>query len=503
MRTPSSDIHQLIHSLSKEEQKRVTIHLKELGRIGEKYLQLFKAIKKQETYKERALKQKFQGNVFSNLKKRLYNLVLETLTQLHQDTDVHHKVLTGLQRFQVLYKRELYDQAYQELIKVKELSDTYELLYYKQIVYDRMLELEHRVYQFRSHTRTSLEEWMSEIKENKEQVANLTDYFLLQAELYCCFYKNRFTEKEALQVKQIMEKPLFESEERAKSIYAKALYFNMKMIYYNSTNENSKALTCSLEVLRLYEENFKKGHPNLSYIILICNVLGNAIYESDALVVEELFMKIEASKTEIIDKDIYQLMVLEFKMSWYRELGDIVRATALEKEWSNWLLASNLDLSIIYFYFAVIAFLRERYDEAIQFLDYPLDNKRNTKFKDLQNLGRLFLLVIYFEQEEFSLMEKMTRSLYRSLEMEAKSYTLEWTILKYFKRLLNAEPGMNTIIFKELEEELYLTKKVATRDQGLVLNIFHLMKWVTYKANEKNTSESFYQVVFKNTSSLF
>lgn len=497
MRTPSSDIHQLIHSLSKEEQKRVTIHLKELGRIGEKYFQLFKAIRKQETYKERVLKQKFQGNLFSNLKKRLYNLILETLTQLHQDADVHHKVLTGLQRFQVLYKRELHDQAYQELIKVKELSDTYELLYYKQIVYDRMLELEHRVYQFRAHTEASLEAWLSEIKENKEQVANLTDYFLLQAELYCCFYKKRFTEKEAEQVNQIMEKPLFESEERAKSIYAKALYFNMKMIYYNSINANSKALSCSLEVLRLYEENFKKGHPNLSYIILICNVLGNAIYESEASVVEELFMKIERSKNEIIDKDIYQLMVLEFKMSWYRELGDIARATVLKEAWEAWLVASNLDLSIIHFYFAVIAFLEEDYKEAIRFLAYPLDHKRNTKFKDLQYLGRFFLLVIYFEQEEFSLMEKMIRSLYRNLETEAGSYELEWTILKYFKRLLNAEPGTSTLIFKELQEQLNLFEKTATRDQGLVLNIFHLNKWVKYKAEQRNGAKSFYQVVFK------
>jgi len=104
-------------------------------------------------------------------------------------------------------------------------------------------------------------------------------------------------------------------------------------------------------------------------------------------------------------------------MQWCCEIPDVEKGMQLIRESKEWLvkLENKRNLGITYFNFSIIAFLNKDYEQALQFLAYPLDQRKNTKYQFLWHFGGIFKVIIYFECNNFSLLESTIRAVYRRL----------------------------------------------------------------------------------------
>src|SRR5574337_840229 len=130
MKSPSSDLFELIHSLSKGEKiffkKYASMYL---PNITNKYMQLFEAIEKQSEYNEKEIVRQNHdlayGNQLSVTKNYLYNQVLDSIAV--QYDSIHAALRNQLHHVEFLFDKGLYNQSLKALKKAKNFAQEHEL----------------------------------------------------------------------------------------------------------------------------------------------------------------------------------------------------------------------------------------------------------------------------------------------------------------------------------------------------------------------------------------
>ena len=130
MKSPSSELFDLVHSLSKGEKiffrKYASMYL---PNATNKYIQLFEAIEKQNEYDEKEIIQENKdlayGNQLSVTKNYLYNQLLDSIAV--QYDSVHANLRNQLHHVEFLFDKGLYDQSLKALKKAKQFAQEHEL----------------------------------------------------------------------------------------------------------------------------------------------------------------------------------------------------------------------------------------------------------------------------------------------------------------------------------------------------------------------------------------
>ncbi|BDS14307.1 hypothetical protein [Aureispira anguillae] len=490
MRKTSSDIHQVIQKLSKEEKRKVTIHIKALGKKGMEHLRLFKAIAKQEAYNEEALKKSFRRMSLSVEKRRLYDLIMETLVQFHKTADIQQELLTGLQHFQLLFKKELYEQARSEIFRLKKLAEQHELLHFIQLINAQVIKLENTVFLFANYTDDSFDNFTNNLKQHKNQLSNLMDYRLLKIQLDHSFRKMVIAPEYAEKIEQIMENPLLQSIDNAKSKAAKLCFYDMHLFYNFLKTDYPKSLYYSLKSLSLFEQHFKIICPPEKYMNYLQNAVTTATFLRKANLISELFQKIEQNNLLIkYRRTAFKLKTLEMKANWYILLGDVKGGMQLIEDHIDWLSQLPTETNSIYYCFASICYMAQDYEQALTFIEIILDKDKNKQHIKLKHIASLFKLYIYFDLDNSSLLESWQRSIYRKFYPDKGNHRVELIIINAFKHLLNASPKEQITVFKNLQETLIDFHKTATANELRIIKLSSIMMWLESKLSGKTIPE--------------
>ena len=131
-KTPSIKLFHLIKSLTGSEKRYFKLFVRDTGGKTSKYIQLFEAIEKQETFDDEALRalvyptEAIQSRKYSELKAYLYELILKSLQSYDEKTSVEYRLQHILSSIKVLFKRALFEDCKELLTKGTKLAKKYE-----------------------------------------------------------------------------------------------------------------------------------------------------------------------------------------------------------------------------------------------------------------------------------------------------------------------------------------------------------------------------------------
>lgn len=485
MRKTSTDLHQLIRSLTKEEKRKITIRIQELGKKGIDHLRFFKMIAQQEIYNEVPLKKLFRGSALSSEKKRLYQLIMEALVEFHNDSEIYHQLLTGLQQFHILYDKGLYEQAKSKIYKLKEFAQKHESLYCLQLINEQIVRLEHKVYFFTDFTDESVQSFVNEIKLQQNQTNNLCHYTLLKSQMHFFFRKKKVSKHCIDQIEDIMSHDLLKSIDKANSITGKLHFLQIHLIYNFLRADYKKSLTYSVLALELFEKHLKAIRKPEEYMVYLQNALTSALFNKNYSLVTELFQKIGQNNSMIqTDGDTHKILTIEMQANWFIAIGNIEDGLELIAKNIKWIEESKQETSFVYQSFAVISYLAKNYNDALQFLDIILD--KENKLTKPKHIALLLKLYVYFDTQELSLLESHLRSIYRKFYLNKEDYKIELMIVNGFKRLMQSNKRDVLSIMQKLHQDITHFQKRTTKEENRLIQNSGILFWLDRKIKHQS-----------------
>lgn len=258
--TSRNDIHELIHSLTKAEQRYVKLHAG--FQQGEKaYMRLFDAIAAQPIYDESALKRTWQDEKFvrnfSMAKQYLYEHIIDALKNYGAYKDAESELTDMIEEFKILESKGLHRQAERVLNKARRYAEENDA--FLRLYYITTREYVNAVYSSDDLSGVRLE---TIIKRRNHILRQIENYSLISDALFRFRLLQRQqlyprTESEIQKIHEIIAPLLCFDEEDLLSRTAQGMYSIAIGEYYNALGEPDISLNRMEQFLRF--EIPKKG----------------------------------------------------------------------------------------------------------------------------------------------------------------------------------------------------------------------------------------------------
>jgi Tetratricopeptide repeat len=446
MRTASDELFQLIQSLSKQEKRYFKLYAARHV-IGEqnKYLLLFDAIDKQKVYDEKAIKQKFSNEAFTNqlhvIKNYLYSLIMKALRNFHSGNfdDKFHDLLRDAQ---ILYDKGLHKQSSKVLNKARKLAEDHEQFL-------QLLEIQKWQHTLihQNNDVSKLEKYVNEdVKiefELLEKYNNLLKFQLLNDRIFTHYWKVGIVRnpKEKMEMAKLFEDELYKEESNAASFEARFFYYNALFSYYFCISDLDNAYT-TVNQLVLLIESIDPGIKR--YVSKYISSLNNLYAVQKELNLTEESLTTLKKIREVKVGSLTQKVEL-FMRSYMLELDLYISTGQFEKAKEN--LPEVIELFrkykkmidkqsklAFYYNFSYIYFGANDFDEALTWNNLLLNDSDISMREDIHCFGRILNLIIHYELGNDQLLEYIAKSTYRYLYKRKRLFKVETEILNFIKK---------------------------------------------------------------------
>jgi hypothetical protein len=482
--TPKTDLHQLIHSLTKSEKRYFTLFAKRHVIAGEnKYIQLFNEIEKQKTYNEYKIKQLLNNEkTYANLsveKGYLKELILKSLKHFHEKNFIDSILYDRLIQIEILYEKGLFEMGYELINKSIKLAEEYE----KFLIHTQLLNWKIN-YAIKLNTFESI---FPDSNTASKKISLFLESLTYKQGFHELFLMANKAE-EAKKSKQIKEtiaklKPLAMVEE-PKSNLGAYYYFATLSFIAVLENDTKNMILYFEKGIDLFKKNllFCKEEPNLylnsanNYIfsLILGDELNKAETEIDVLqkTTNALELTIQQKARTFINVSDNRLLILSKQNKW-----DIANEATKEIEKDLLLYDKYLDLprkTYLYFSFTSIHFFSKNFKPANKFLNKIFKSKDDKETDpSLIALAMIIQLIIMIETQELLLFKNKLATIRKHI----KQYEVfEWLWL--FCDFISIHEKNK--IDKELKNKLIAE---STDDIALkrLLGYFDLIKWLEGK----------------------
>lgn len=504
-KTPSNKLFKLVKSLSGTEKRyfKVFVNSRQ-GNRESKYLLLFDAIEDQEIFDDEVLKklvygdQKVQTRKYSELKSYLYDLILKTLQGYDEKTSIDFRIKSYLQSIRVLYKRSHYQECIELLDKVKKLAYRYES--FLSIV--EMLNWEKRVAYALENIEfldSELERIDGEEKYCLEQIRNLSIYRNILYKLIISRRKDAVlrSENKVDNLNKIMQHPMLEAVENARSHRAKVLYYRIYSNYsysilrYEDFYRYSKQMADLMEAEpHLLQEDTSAYIFGMTNLMLSCGLLNK---HEELKVYLAKFKKIKANTLDDEFRIFKHYNNFFFRMCI--TTGDFGAGVAALKEHlreAKKFDRQSFERGSFYFQYCYIYFGIGDYGRALEYLNNWLSLPKSVEREDLQSLARILNLVIHYEMNNTVLLEYLVRSTYRFLKKRNRVFEFEKRVLAFIQQTNKIhEQKVLKKAFQDLKEDI--EKLSGVPSERIMLQYFDFISWI----DSKIANQSFAELVKK------
>ena len=411
----SEQLFFLIKSLTKAERRYFTLFC---GAENKVYRQLFEAIRNQDHYDEKAIREQFRDEAFTrqltSAKYYLKNLLLKALRNYHSKLSADAEIKDLLRNTEILYHKGLYQSCRVELRRARNLAEKHEKL----------------------ATLFEIGEWERRITallqpRQRDALRAVVDGQAAKARemaTYAEAWQHNLSPNDFKPYPVAAGQPL--------QTFTMQLLFQYQKQFF--TGNTAGAANFLLKIIRRYEGNPHRlrEDPGL-YLNVLNNLIAFLLFEKKT---EEALQVIARVKTFIasfrhpsipLEKTLFRTLNIELEM--YRDLQDFQRAETLMKEIEQARPKQAMPLTYqlsFWFQFANIYFLQKKYDQAIPWINQLLNHPRRDAREDLVTHAQWLNLMIHFEMKNYFVLRYFVEGLRRYLKKRKK-------ILPYEKRLLN------------------------------------------------------------------
>ena len=466
MKTASSDLFNLIHSLSSRERayfKRFAGMHKQSS--DSNYLKVFEAIYEQEEFDEKALKEQFKNDklsrYFPRVKKYLYDKILESMRLFHADDSMSIQLKLQIISARFLYSKQLFKQAMKKAQQIKKEAEEAE--YWAE-------------YLAASEIETSIIARMGSNGVEYEQLVELKKGGLSALQKYTEAYEQYYLKRQmthllgrnAISDHKEMER-IFQSVKSAKNLQGvsgQVMRLNILGLYSEHRLKDYPQATIYYdEVISLME-----SHPNVLlkssdlYLFFIGRLLELTIYQFSFDSYQIYLQKI---KSTLLDNELLWhrqkkfRFVVEADYYYYSllclfELSKHEQTLPLFNEFTDNLQSKLYDIHPAYqlrfpCLSMLIYFFRGEFEEALnqanKALDIPID------FHPMKENVRLWLLFIQWELENYDLLEHQIRNTVRYWKKQDLYNDFKRFLVEKLQKLMKStcEKAIWSVICEKLE----------------------------------------------------
>lgn len=487
----SDSLFILIKSLSKSEKRY--FRLQPMAEDGQHRL-LFDAMEKLAEYDEEKLLKILKGSpitdALSIAKNRLYHTLLKSLASFHHKATARAEVMRLLQSIEVLYMRELFDQAdklVNSALKIARKNEfsalQLELNEWKERILESLNLTAEERYDLLSSNYSEMKEVISSIQ-NEKEIA------FIKWSWFAGYYTNgrpRLSEEHSRNEELLAE--LNKIEPISKE--AKIKLTQLKGALLLNIGNAKESLSSIVELISLLKDCEIKGNENG---IILKNALANAAVISAQLNknkdVESYLQELVACYTDSANRTLVHSTTLTV----YLLQKNSERAYAYIQENKDSILAHNEEFEMraahVLFQGAVICFIQQEFKESERFLQRFLQSTPANELLHLQCIAQVFNLIIQIELNNERYIPYALRNVQRFLITRNKAFEGEMKVLQFINETLKKRKSIDEKdIWNWLEGELYEIKKT----DPLFFTYFDFHKWAKSRANKS----SFASVVFE------
>lgn len=489
MKTPSIELHQIIHSLTAQEKKYFKQYSAQYAEGRESsYMLLFDAIAEQEVYDEEAIKKKFAKEDFikqlSVAKNYLTEKILDALVNMYADSmeNLHMERMIG--RFEVLLRKKLidpaitfYDKAEKRAIENGNLTFLPHIMRQKNI----LLLRSNKNYVPQDAINNS-----AQMIRYAEVLLNFLQYEDLQLRFNLIITNPKFQTDERLQkeLDEIAAHPLFKNVSNALSYKAWNYYMKVKLRYLHIRGKHQEAYQLSKDAVTQLQNDRKETaewHHNYYYQLVdlfqICS--DTQRFDECKALLSEL-QKIASSKSPSQQNAAESFFNFSLKLAV--DTGNTKEGidfwNAEQKYWSKF--AERMEISVrnsSLFYLLRLYFRANLWKEAIEIYHEYIAQKN---FNAFIPQVRIYWLMIQYEIRNLALLPNQVRNIKAWFKKENMQSQLEKLILGFFEKIPRARDKAEAAAdFSKFSRQL------SSVDAGGLLQDTDLVAWVENYASKK------------------
>lgn len=487
-------LFELIKSLSQNEKR----YFKQFSKLqkdtdNNAYVKLFDLIEQQKIYNEAKLIQIVSSYHFAQHKRHLYKKIMESLRLFHSDKTIDVKIASHLTDYDILINKSLISQASKVLHKAKNLAIANEK--YTDII--KINKLESQLLWTEDKTIALVKQIGSYKKAAKEILYLIENQILFEKEYLNIINWNKRiefvrNEQEIIELRAILNQPLFENENKAFSLAAKIHFHYIKALFHFFIGEFTLSEKHFSEQLTLLNDNeaFRKEAmflyvKSLSNFTLLNFKLKKQNQISIGIETLKGITKQNKQVQNYVDYVVYLFELMQFNLQLkYKKATKYIESNSAKIiEIENWLCQQNImNIERSYVLFnSIEAFMNtEDCKSALKIMNSYL-NKETPSFKDdVYCIAIILNLFIHFELENKDLIEYNLISVERYLKTKKRMYNFEKTILKFIQNALKSD---STFDLKNefIKLKIQLTKIRDMKFEKNVFEYFDFLTWIDKK----------------------
>ncbi|MCP4441773.1 MAG: hypothetical protein GY810_22940 [Aureispira sp.] len=470
------------------------------------FFKLFDAIDKQSKYNERQLLKKFKTSKivkqFSATKNYLYNLILDSLKGYHRNNSVEAQLHALSEEIDILYKKGLYQLAFKSWSKAFKLAERFEKFPYLMRLLHWKDELLHV-----SADIKGIKEYIEEGFEQEKYYANLwlnyRNFRKLCVEFYVLIREHaaRRDIRSHNRINTIVEHPLMQDSNNAKSVKAKSQMYYVLAKYYRMMNDAEQTYKFRKKHFQLVEDNPQfMEESKMTFLRTLNNLI---IAQSMLSLHEELEESL--SKVKNFNSDAQNERVEAFAVYAGNALNYLCNIGVPEDKLSEIEYIEQhypkfeeelqpVKRTVTQFLLGKAYFILGDFDKALDWLLDLEDKAQKNVGLDFLISGKLITLIIHYELNHTQYLDYANLSTYRFLRNKDRLYQVEIQLLKFLRKLtqlpLNESP---TPLLEQFKQELLELQK--DEFEAAAFSFFDLITWV----NSKLQSIDFRQMLLINS----
>ena len=502
MSNHSADIlFQLIHSLKKAEKRHFKLYIKRSSsRQDLKIILLFDALDKMKDYDEKQLFSKItsvEKPQLANLKAHLYKELLASLRLLKSAESIDLQLHEQLDYARILYNKGLYLQSLRILDKVKDLAK----LYHQGSFLLQVISLEKKIETL--HITRSVEgkaeELTTEADIVNDQRLMITRLSNLALKLYRWYVKNGHVrnELEEDKIKKFFKKNL-PMEARKDEGFYEQLYLYQSYCWYAFIRQNFLLyFKYSLKWVNLFENDPRMiGVETGHYIKGLHNIL-TANFDLRNFRQFDYFLKrfeLFASTDAANHHDNFRMQTFVYltsaKINSHLMKGTFSEGIKLVpsiesglKEFEQYI--DRHRVLVIQYKTAMLFFGNGNYAASVDYLQKIINGPMDLRV-DLQCYARLLHLMAHFEMGNDSIIESLTRSVYRFMSRMENFTVVEAEIFRFLRTNFYISPKKIKPSFEKMLQNIKHFEK--SRYETRAFAYLDIISWLESKVYEKPMS---------------
>ncbi|WP_447642216.1 MULTISPECIES: hypothetical protein [Chitinophagaceae] len=473
----TDELFQLVKSLEKSEKRSFKLYLKRLSGSEEmKSVQLFEYLDKvegEELDEELLLKKNpgIRKQQLSNIKAHLYKQIMASLRMVLDDDNVEMYLDEQLVNANILYNKGLYLQSLRILDRTKSIAKHYfQATYWLQIViFEKKIEALHITRSIDNRAETLSKE-IEEINARLTIQGKLSN---LSLQLYGWYIKmgHARDEKDEMAVKLFFETNMPQLKLNDLSFYEKMYYYQSHCWYYFILQDFKLYFRNAQKWLDLFEDHKHMQSIETSQYIKAFHNLLNAHFDTQNFErYDQMLTRFQQFADSPIANNNYNVRVQVFTYLNIARLNQhfmqgsfsegLLLVPTIEEGLQHYSLFMDRHRILLFYYkIACLYFGSGDNNNAIEYLNRIIHIKYNLK-TDLQCYARLLHLIAHYELGNYTIIESLTKSVYRYMAKMKNLTIVEEEIFNFLRNSLKQKPG------KKMTEAFFNLKNKLERYEG-------------------------------------